>query len=135
MKILLLIFVVLIVACAGPTKNVKKIKVRLTTYSKNEKHSDRWTRREQSSTGVKLKDRAVLAANPADIPYFSKVKLPCFDYLLPVIDTGKALVTRKAALAWGQNVPVLDLYFAKESDATKFREENPMFLDVLVYNK
>ncbi len=124
----------LIFGCTAVPPSNKKINVRLTTYSRNERRADKWTRREQSATGIKLKDRAVLAADPKDIPFFSKVKLPCFDYLLSVIDSGAALKTRKASLAWGRNVPVLDLYFRQESDAIKFRKENPMFMDVIVYN-
>ncbi len=124
----------MVAGCAEmPVKRAKTMEVRLTTYSRNERRSDRWTRRWQSSTGIRLKDQAVLAADPRDIPYFSKVKLPCYDYLLPVIDCGGALKSRKAALAWGKNVPVLDLFFAKESEAIKFRQKNPLFMNVTVY--
>lgn len=133
MKTLLILAFAVLAGCQSP-QNPRKMKVRVTTYSSTEKKCDKWTRRGQSSTGIKLKDRAVLAANPADIPYFSNIKLPCFDYLLPVIDTGMALKSRKAALAWGQNVPVIDVYFKYERDAMKFRAENPMFMDILIFN-
>lgn len=107
---------------------------RLTTYSVNEKRGDKWTRKKQSSTGLRLIDKKTLAADPKDIPYFSKVKLPCFDYLLTVIDTGSALKKRTASRKLGFDLPVVDLFFDKEKDAIKFRKENPMFMEILVYN-
>ncbi len=101
--------------------------VRLTVYWKAE---DGWTRRGFTSTGEPLVSYQTIAADPRDFPYYTKVEIPEFGVKGTVVDTGKALRTRKAAREMGRDVPVLDLYVEKRKDALDFIEGKPYFVDV-----
>lgn len=115
-------------SCAPkPNLPPNKKTVRLTVYWKAE---DGWTRRGFTSTGEPLVSYKTIAADPRDFPYYTKVEIPEFGIKGTVVDTGKALRTRKAARQMGRNVPVLDLYVEKRKDALDFIEGKPYFVDV-----
>jgi 3D (Asp-Asp-Asp) domain-containing protein len=112
----------------------RAIMVRLTTYSRTEKGCDKWTKKGKSSTGIKLKDKVSAAVDPKIIPYFSKVFIPEIKLNLFVCDTGGAVKSRLASRRNGRNEPILDLYFDRESDAKKFRLNNPEIVEALILN-
>lgn len=115
------------------SSNPRKLKVRLTTYSKTEKRCDKWTRRGKSSTGIKLFEGAA-AVDPKVIPYFSDIFIPEIKLKLEAIDTGGAVKSRLASRKTGRNEPIIDIFFHKESEARKFRLENPQIVEVLIFN-
>lgn len=112
----------------------KKIMARLTTYSVNEKRGDKWTRKKQSSTGIRLKENFSAAVDPRIIPYYSKVLIPELDLELFAHDTGSAVKSRLASRKTGRNEPIIDIFFNKEIDAKKFRLNNPAIVEVLIVN-
>lgn len=125
-------------ACVQTTSlnstNPRKLKVRLTTYSKTEKRCDKWTKRGKSSTGIKLKEGLSAAVDPNLIPYFSKIKIPELRLELCALDTGSAVIKRTASRRTGRNEPIIDIYFNKEYDARKFRLSNPQIVEALIFN-
>lgn len=121
-------------------RKTRTILVRLTTYSRDEplsrhyrKH-DLWSRRGISSTGIPLKNMQSAAVDPRVIPYFSQIELPGVNHPIELIDTGSAVKSRTAALKWGIDCPVIDLFFDHERDAAAFRKRNPMFVKILIKN-
>lgn len=128
MKPFYLLLAALICSCTAQNNlPPNKKTVRLTVYWKAE---DGWTRRGFTSTGEPLVSYKTIAADPRDFPYYTKVEIPEFGVKGTVVDTGKALKTRKAARQMGRDVPVLDLYVEKRKDALDFIEGKPYFVDV-----
>ena len=106
--------------------------VRLTTYSKTEAKCDKWTRRGQSSTGIRLKEGVTAAVDPNIIPYFSKIELPEVKLSLVSLDTGSAVVKRTASRKTGGQI-IIDVFFEKESTARQFRLNNPEIVEAHIY--
>lgn len=145
-KIMVAVALLTTIGCVSTLTNSKnrvaarnqEIMVRLTTYSRDEKlskkHRDPWSRRGISSTGVPLKNMESVAVDPHIIPYFSRIKLSCLNHPIFAIDTGSAVKQRVAALRWGINCPVIELFFDHERDAAEFRRRNPMFVEAKILN-
>jgi hypothetical protein len=94
----------------------KKIKVRVTGYWPGEDH---YTSRMQSSEGVRLRPGRHCATDHRVIPAWSKVKIVGYSQEWVVVDTGTAVIQRKASGA--SKLPVLDLFFKSEKDYEKAR--------------
>ena len=96
--------------------------------------SDRWTRRHICSTGARLQ-AGHCAVDPRRIPYGSKVTLP--DGILLAVDTGSAVVSRKAARRSGRtalerSALVVDRFFETKQQALNWARRNPYFMLVRV---
>jgi len=110
-------------------KSLAKVKMRvsITTYHKNE---DKWTRQGKSSSGEKLINKTSAAVDPEIIPYGSVIKLPECDLELVAVDTGTDVKNKKSSRLRGEpDVPVVDIYFDRKSDAMAFCREYPMFME------
>ena len=128
------LILLLLSSCALPPKEKavetkKKTTVRLTIYWKSE---DGWTRCGFTSTGGPLISYETVAVDPRVFPYGSVIEIPELGLKTIARDTGKDVVTRKAAKQMGRNVPVLDLYIEKRKDALDFIKDKPYFVDVIV---
>lgn len=91
----------------------KPIKVRLTTYHRNE---DYWTSRLKSSSGYTLREGVSVAVDPRIFPYGSKIYIEGIG-IRKVHDTGTAVVSKKAS---GGKLPIVDIFFMKEKCAEEF---------------
>jgi 3D (Asp-Asp-Asp) domain-containing protein len=96
--------------------------------------SDRWTRRHVCSTGARLRV-GHCAVDPRRIPYGSKVILP--DATLVAVDTGSAVVSRKAARRSGRTANersalVIDRFFETKQQALNWARRNPYFMFVRI---
>ena len=91
----------------------KPIKVRLTTYHRNE---DYWTRRLKSSSGYTLKEGVSVAVDPRIFPYGSKIYIEGIG-IRKVHDTGTAVISKKAS---GGKLPVVDIFFMQKRCAEAF---------------
>jgi 3D (Asp-Asp-Asp) domain-containing protein len=96
--------------------------------------SDKWTRRHVCSTGARLKV-GHCAVDPRRIPYGSRVTLP--DATLIAVDTGAAVVSRKAARRAGRtelekNALVIDRFFETKQQALSWARRNSMFMSVRI---
>ncbi len=107
--------------------------VRVTVYWKNGSGTDAWTANGKSSTGKPLRDRKSAAVDPKIIPYGSKIVLPQAGKSLDAVDTGSAVKSRKAARAYGRDVPVVDVFFNNKSEALRWARMVPMFMEAHVY--
>ena len=94
----------------------KKIKVRVTGYWPGE---DYYTSRLQSSEGVRLKAGRHCATDHKVIPAWSKVNILGSKQEWVVVDTGTAVIQRKAS--GSSKLPVLDLFFKSKKDYEKAR--------------
>jgi 3D (Asp-Asp-Asp) domain-containing protein len=100
---------------------------RITAYWPGEDH---YTNRKLSSTGVRLRS-GYCAVDSSIIPYGSIVTIPGVGSYVAV-DTGAAVITRKAAKESGhnsqeRNALVIDLYFASRKAGELFTREGPKF--------
>jgi 3D (Asp-Asp-Asp) domain-containing protein len=96
--------------------------------------SDRWSRRHICATGARLQ-AGHCAVDPRRIPYGSRVTLP--DGTLLAVDTGSAVVSRKAARRSGRtalerNALVIDRFFETKQQALSWAKRNPYFMLVRV---
>ena len=113
----------------------QSILARVTVYwASGGGGSDRWTRRHICSTGARLQ-AGHCAVDPRRIPYGSKVTLP--DGTLLAVDTGSAVVSRKAARRSGRTVLersalVIDRFFETKQRALIWARRNPYFMLVRV---
>ena len=87
-----------------------------------------------SWNGVRLREQHC-AVDPKKIPYGSKVAFP--DTTCVAVDTGPAVVNRKAARASGQNVPernaiVIDRFFDTKQKAVSWAKTHPHFMRVRI---
>ena len=101
---------------------------RLTTYWPEE--GDSYTKRGLSSTGVRLRD-GHCAVDPKVIPYGSVVAIPGVGEFVAV-DTGPAVVSRRAARQFGRNPDergalVVDVYCSSRLKANAFEASAPEF--------
>ena len=113
----------------------QSILARVTVYwASGGGGSDRWTRRHICSTGARLQ-AGHCAVDPRRIPYGSNVTLP--DGTLLAVDTGSAVISRKAARRSGRtalerNALVVDRFFETKQQALKWASRNPYFMLVRV---
>jgi 3D (Asp-Asp-Asp) domain-containing protein len=108
---------------------------RVTVYwASGGRGSDSYTRRHQCSTGVRLRV-GHCAVDPHRIPYGSKVVLS--DGVFTAVDTGGAVITRKAARRSGRTVSernalVIDRFFETKGQALSWANAHPAFMTVQV---
>jgi 3D (Asp-Asp-Asp) domain-containing protein len=100
---------------------------RITAYWPGEDH---YTSRKQSATGVRLRN-GFCAVDSRIIPYGSVVTIPGVGSYV-AMDTGTAVITRKAARESGHNSEersalVIDLYFPSRRAGELFSREGPKF--------
>jgi len=100
---------------------------RVTAYWPGE---DYYTNHRLSATGVRLRD-GYCAVDSSIIPYGSVVQIPGVGRYVAV-DTGTAVISRKAAKESGHNPQersalVIDLYFASRKAGELFSREGPKF--------
>ena len=100
---------------------------RITAYWPGE---DYYTSHRRSATGVRLRD-GYCAVDSRIIPYGSVVTIPGVGQYIAV-DTGTAVITRKAAKESGHNAEersalVIDLFFASRRAGELFTREGPKF--------
>ena len=100
---------------------------RVTSYSAGEGSK-------YASTGQRLHS-GHCAVDPKRIPYGSKVVFP--DRACTAVDTGPAVVSRKAARACGQtakqrNAIVVDRFFETKRDAMAWTNAHPHFMTLQV---
>ena len=125
---------VLLLAPAGFARE-QSLLARVTVYwASGGRGSDRWTRRHVCSTGARLQ-AGHCAVDPRRIPYGSRVTLP--DATLVAVDTGSAVVSRKAARRAGRttlekNALVIDRFFETKQQALSWARRNPYFMPVRV---
>jgi 3D (Asp-Asp-Asp) domain-containing protein len=125
---------VLLVAPAGFARE-QSLLARVTVYwASGGGGSDRWTRSHICSTGARLQ-AGHCAVDPRHIPYGSKVTLP--DATLLAVDTGSAVVSRKAAHRAGRTALergalVIDRFFETKQQALSWANRNPYFMFVRV---
>jgi hypothetical protein len=96
--------------------------------------SDWYTRRHKGATGVRLRV-GHCAVDPRRIPYGSKVVFS--DGVFTAVDTGGAVVTRKAARRSGRtaaerNALVVDRFFETKRQALAWANAHPEFMMVKV---
>jgi 3D (Asp-Asp-Asp) domain-containing protein len=121
----------------GPTvlAHEQSLLARVTVYwASGGGGSDRWTRQHICSTGARLR-AGHCAVDPRRIPYGSMVTLP--DGPLLAVDTGSAVVSRKAARRSGRSALersaiVIDRFFETKQQALSWANRNPYFMLVRV---
>ncbi|MFN2508197.1 MAG: 3D domain-containing protein [Chthoniobacterales bacterium] len=125
---------VLLGATTGSARE-QPVLARVTVYwASGGNGSDRWTRRHQAATRVRLRP-GHCAVDPRRIPYGSKVFLP--DATLVAVDTGRHVRTRRAARRSARssserNAIVIDRFFETKSQALSWARRNPRFMRVHV---
>src|ERR1700731_212300 len=113
----------------------QSILARVTVYwASGGGGSDRLTRRHICPTGARLQ-AGHCAVDPRRIPYGSRVTLP--DSTLLAVDTGSAVVSRKAARRSGRtalerSALVVDRFFETKQQALSWARRNPYFMFVRV---
>ena len=116
-------------------KNYPKAKAmlaRITVYSRDEKHGDRYTRKGIAATGKRLVNKKSCAVDPSLIPYGSKVVIPQLHMVLDAVDTGSAVKNKTASKKTGRHEPVVDVFFDKNNESNKFVEANPKIVEIYV---
>ena len=95
--------------------DVKKMKVRITGYWPGE---DEWSSRFESSTGTRLRAGRHCAVDPDIIPLWSKIKILNGKREWVAVDTGSAVISKKAS---GGKLPVIDVFAASEAQFNAMR--------------
>jgi 3D (Asp-Asp-Asp) domain-containing protein len=109
---------------------------RVTVYwASGGRGSDRYTRQHKCATGIRL-CTGHCAVDPRKIPYGSRIIFPDRSNLLAV-DTGTAVISRKAARRAGRNpyeksAVVVDRFFETKRQALAWARQNPAFMTVQV---
>jgi len=116
-----------------PAPDGDQMRVRVTAYWSVGEGTDQWTARGISSTGVPLKENHSVAVDPKVIPYGSRIVWSEGNKIWHAVDTGGAVKDRTAAKAWGEDVPVVDVFFEKREDAIAFTYEVPKFITVEIF--
>ena len=135
MKRFLIAFVLVLLLTPAGFAREQSVLARVTVYwASGGRGSDRWTRRHICATGVRLA-AGHCAVDPRRIPYGSKVTLP--DATLLAVDTGSAVVSRKAARRAGRTAVersalVIDRFFETKQQALNWARLNPYFMFVRV---
>ena len=99
----------------GESKIGKGVRVRLTTYHRNE---DYWTRKLRSSSGYTLKEGISVACDPKIFDYGTKIMIEGVG-VRQVHDTGTAVIEKKAS---NGKLPVVDVFFFSRTSAERFAE-------------
>jgi hypothetical protein len=135
MKRFLTAFILVLLLAPSGFAHEQSLLARVTVYwAAGGRGSDRWTRRHICSTGVRLA-AGHCAVDPRRIPYGSRVILP--DATLLAVDTGSAVVSRKAARRAGRtalerSAIVIDRFFETKQQALSWAGRNPYFMLVRV---
>ena len=118
-----------------PEQREQSLLARVTVYwAGGGRGSDSYTRRHQCSTGVRLRV-GHCAVDPRRIPYGSKVVL--LDGVYTAVDTGRAVINRKAARRAGRTASerdalVIDCFFETKRQALSWAKTHPPFMTVQV---
>jgi len=91
----------------------KPVKVRLTTYHRNE---DYWTRQLKSASGTRLREGISVAGDPRIFPYGTKIYIEGVG-VRKVHDTGTAVISKKAS---NGKLPIVDIFFMQKKCAEQF---------------
>jgi hypothetical protein len=123
-----LLFGLLIVTSLGQAAEPSTTLVRVTTYCREEGQL------RAASNGVRLQN-GHCAVDPKKIPYGSKIVLGSEELI--AVDTGPAVVSRKAARGSGRNraereAMVVDRYFETRSQALAWEKSHPHFMKVQI---
>jgi 3D (Asp-Asp-Asp) domain-containing protein len=135
MKRFLIAFLLMLLLAPAGFALEQSLLARVTVYwASGGAGSDRWTRRHVCSTGARLQP-GHCAVDPRHIPYGSRVTLP--DATLLAVDTGSAVVSRKAARRAGRTALekgalVIDRFFETKQQALSWANRNPYFMFVRV---
>jgi 3D (Asp-Asp-Asp) domain-containing protein len=135
MKRFLTAFIFILLLAPKGFAGEQSVLARVTVYwASGGGGSDRWTRRHICSTGVRLA-AGHCAVDPRRIPYGSRVTLP--DATLLAVDTGSAVISRKAARRAGRtalerSAIVVDRFFETKQQALNWARRNPYFMFVRV---
>lgn len=112
----------------------KRVLARVTAYWANGGNTDRWSAKNESSTGNRLICRHHVAVDPNVIPYGSKLIIQYNGGRIAVeaVDTGGDVKNRLAARKLGRtpqekSAPVVDLFFQNREDAKEYTDTNPPF--------
>lgn len=123
-------FTLLLSLASAASAREEKVLARVTSYWVGEGESGKL-----SSTGRRLRD-GHCAVDPKRIPYGSKVVFPD-GHCTTAVDTGPAVVSRKAARACARNPAqrsaiVVDRFFESRREATAWTNSHPEFMTVQV---
>jgi 3D (Asp-Asp-Asp) domain-containing protein len=135
MKRFLIAFLLVLLFTPAGFAREQSLLARVTVYwASGGAGSDRWTRHHICSTGARLQ-AGHCAVDPRQIPYGSRVTLP--DATLVAVDTGSAVVSRKAARRAGRTALergalVIDRFFETKQQALSWASRNPYFMFVRV---
>ena len=135
MKRFLIAFVLMLLLAPAGFAREQSLLARVTVYwASGGRGSDRWTRRHVCSTGARLRV-GHCAVDPRRIPYGSRVTLP--DATLVAVDTGSAVISRKAARRAGRtalerSAIVVDRFFETKQQALGWARRNSLFMSVRV---
>jgi len=119
-----------------PAPREQSLLARVTVYwASGGRGSDRYTRKHKCATGVRLRV-GHCAVDPRRIPYGSKVVFP--DGVLTAVDTGGAVINRKAARRAGRtalerSALVIDRFFETKRQALAWANAHPEFIMVQVF--
>jgi 3D (Asp-Asp-Asp) domain-containing protein len=107
----------------------ESVLVRVTSYWVGEGESGKY-----ASTGGRLR-AGHCAVDPKRIPYGSKVVFP--DRACTAVDTGPAVISRKAARACGRTASqlkaiVVDRFFESKRDAMAWTNAHPHFMTLQI---
>jgi len=102
---------------------------RVTVYWSLGGGTDSWTRHRQTSSGLPLIDGESIAVDPKLIPYGSTVSIPGYG-TAKAVDTGSAVISRRASKLEGKHNPVVDLYFERREDAARWEKSNPEYVQI-----
>jgi len=117
-------------ACSSTVSDANSPQGRLARITAYWPGEDYYTTHKRSATGIRLRD-GYCAVDSSIIPYGSVVKIPGVGSYVAV-DTGTAVISRKAARESGhnreeRNALVVDLYFASRRAGELFSEVGPKF--------
>lgn len=115
-------------ATGRPERNNEHMTVRVTTYWKNGKGTDKWSKKGISASGVPLVNKISAAVDPKIIPFGSRISIPDLKLNLVAVDTGSAVKNRTASRKNGRNEPIIDLFFYSKYDALNFCKYNKDYL-------
>ncbi|HJX24952.1 MAG TPA: 3D domain-containing protein [Chthoniobacterales bacterium] len=126
---------VLLLGCTASARE-QSLLARVTVYwASGGRGSDHYTRQHKCATGTRLRS-GHCAVDPRKIPYGSQVIFPDRTSLVAV-DTGSAVVSRKAArrgghTAYEKGAIVVDRFFETKRQALSWARQNPSFMTVRV---
>jgi 3D (Asp-Asp-Asp) domain-containing protein len=109
-----------ILALFTPVVNAKEYLARVTYY---------WTHHNTTSTGAKPQAGKTIAVDPKIIPYGSKVFIPKMQKTYVAMNTGPAVVSKKASR--GKTI-VVDIYCRTKAEADALIKKYPMYMKIKV---